>query len=139
MKAEELLREPERLERKIKLLVNEIDYQRSTLLPGGIDYSADKVQSSGNDKYPRVMDIILKDEEMVRELNARRLYLIHERIPALIDQIENELARDVIQAYYLTDATMAEVCDLCSISNMTAYRYRWMGLADIQKALDSEN
>lgn len=139
MRAEDLLREPERLERKIRILAREIDRIRLGLLPGGIDYSADKVQGSPVDKYPQVMDIILRDEEKLRELTARRRWLMFDRIPKLIASIENDLARDVIRAYYTTDATMAEVAEMCSVSNMTAYRYRWMGLEDIQKALDAES
>lgn len=139
MRAEEVLREPERLGRQILILAREIDRARLSLLPGGIDYSADKVQGSPVDKYPQAMDIIIKNEEKLRELTTRRRWLIYDRIPKLIAKVENDLARDVIRAYYTTDATMAEVSEMCSVSNMTAYRYRWMGLADIQKALDSEN
>ena len=80
-----------------------------------------------------------RDEEKLRELTARRRWLMFERIPKLIASIENDLAKDVIKAYYTTDATMAEVCEMCSISNATAYRYRYMGEADIQKVLDTES
>lgn len=139
MRADEVLREPERLGRKILILAREIDRARMSLLPGGIDYSADKVQGNPVDKYPQVMDIILRDEEKLRELTARRRWLMFERIPKLIASIENDLAKDVVRAYYTTDATMAEVCEMCSISNATAYRYRYMGEADIQKVLDTES
>lgn len=139
MNAERLLKEPARLETKIRILAAQIDKARLSLLPGGVDYSADRVQGGHIDKYPEAMDIIIAKEEEIRRLNARRLWLVNERIPALIAQIRNELARDVVEAYYTTDATMAEVCEMVNVSNMTAYRYRWMGVDDIQKALDAES
>lgn len=139
MRAEEVLREPERLGRRILILTREIESARRSLEPGGVDYSADRIQATPVDKYPAVMDVIIRKEEQLSKLVARRRWLIYERIPFLLTKVENDLARDIIQAYYTTDATMAEVSELCSVSNMTAYRYRWMGLADIQKALDAES
>ena len=139
MKAEEVLREPEKLARRIVILSREIEGARRSLEPGGVDYSADRVQASPVDKYPAIMDVIIRKEEQLAQLVTRRRWLIYERIPGLLEKVTNDLARDIIAAYYTTDATMAEVAEMCSVSNMTAYRYRWMGLADIQKALDAES
>lgn len=139
MRAEDVLREPERLGRRIVILSREIEGARRSLEPGGVDYSADRIQATPVDKYPAVMDVIIRKEDQLAKLVARRRWLIYERIPLLLEKVTNDLARDIIQAYYTTDATMAEVSEMCHVSNMTAYRYRWQGLADIQKALDAES
>lgn len=137
MNAERLLTEPERLERKIRILAAQIDKARLSLLPGGVDYSADRVQGGGGaDKYPAVMDTIIEKEKQIVELNSRRLWLVNERIPQLIAQIRNDLARDVVDAYYTTDATMEEVCEMCNVSWATAYRYRRIGLDEIDAIIN---
>lgn len=140
MRAEDLLREPERLGRKIVILAKEIDRIRNDLLPGGVDYAADRVQGGGGvDRYPPAMDRILAREKKIQELNARRMWLIEERIPWLLSQIQNELARDVVRAYYCEGRnTMEEVAEMLHIAYATAYRYRYMGEDDIQKVIDSE-
>ena len=137
MRAEELLREPERLGRKILILAREIDRIRNDLLPGGVDYAADRVQGGGGfDRYPSAMDRILAREKKITELNTRRMWLIEERIPWLLSQIQNELARDVVRAYYCEGRnTMEEVAEMVHVSRPTAYKYREIGLAEIEALL----
>lgn len=138
MRAERLLTEPQRLETKIRILAAQIDKARLSLMPGGIDYSMDKVQGGGVDKYPAVLDQILEKEERIRELNARRLWLVNVRIPDLIARIQNETARNIVEAFYTTDATMEEAGAMCDYAVASAYRYREIGLAEIQAILDAE-
>ena len=140
MRVEELLREPERLERKIVILVREIDRIRNDLLPGGVDYAADRVQGGGGfDRYPPAMDRILQREEKIREINARRLWLIEERIPWLLSQLRDDLDRDIIRAYYCEGRnTMEQVADIVHASRRTVQRHRDAGLEQLQRILDGE-
>ena len=140
MRAEEILREPLKLEREIVTLYAEIERIRMGLTPGGVDYASDRVQTSGiYDKYPAAMDRILAKEKKIGELNARRQWLINVRIPQLMAGIEDELAALIIRNYYFTDATMWEVAEMMHVSYATCYRYRYMGERDMQKVLDAES
>ena len=140
MRAEDLLREPERLDRKIRILAREIDRIRLGLLPGGIDYTLDRVDGGGgSDRYPAALDRILPREEKIRELNARRLWLLDVRIPWLLSQIRDDLDRDIVRAYYCEGRnTMEQVAELVHVSYATAYRHRDRGVGDVQKILDAE-
>lgn len=138
MRAEDVLREPERLGRRIIVLSREIECARRSLEPGGVDYSADRIQATPVDKFPQVMDVIIRKEAQLAELVTKRRWLLFERIPQLLAMVEDDLARDIVTIYYTTDATMAEASEMCHVSNMTAYRYRRKGLEDIQKVLDAE-
>ena len=140
MRAEEILREPLKLEREIVTLFSEIEHIRMGLTPGGVDYSLDRVQTSElMDKYPAAMDRILAKEKKIGELNARRQWLINVRIPHLMEFIQDDLAESIIRAYYFTDLTMWEVAELMHVSYATCYRYRYMGERDIQNILDAES
>ena len=140
MRADEILREPLKLEREIVTLFSEIEHIRMGLTPGGVDYSLDRVQTSElMDKYPAAMDRILAKEKKIGELNARRQWLINVRIPHLMEFIQDDLAESIIRAYYFTDLTMWEVAELMHVSYATCYRYRYMGERDIQNILDAES
>ena len=140
MRAEDLLREPERLERKIRILAREIDRIRLGLLPGGVDYTLDRVDGGGgSDRYPAALDRILPREEKIRELNARRLWLIEVRIPWLLSQLRDDLDRDIIQAYYCEGRnTLEQVAEIVHASRRTVQRHRDAGLEQIQKIIDEE-
>ena len=140
MRADEILREPLLLEKRIRTLFNEIEHIRKELEPGGADYSSERVQTSEiKDKYPAAMDRILAKEKQIGELNARRQWLLNIRIPQLMESIEDELSALILRNYYFTDLTMWEVSQMMHVSYATAYRYLHKGEADIQKVLDNES
>lgn len=136
MKAEQLLRRPERIEKRILVLVTEIDHIRQSLLPGGFDYSLDRVQGGeGADKYPAAMDKIIEREEQIRELIAEREYLINERIPELIALVSDERAQDILRIYYLCRKSLREVAEIVHWSVPTVNRLKHLGLAEIDTHL----
>lgn len=139
MRAEELLREPERIERKILILAREIDRIRQGLYPGGVDYALDRVQGGeGVDRYPAAVDRIIARENRIRELNSRRLWLVEALIPWLLSQIQDELTRDIIELHYCGEPmTMEQIADKVHVARRTVFRKRDAGLEDLQKILDS--
>ena len=78
MRAEDLLREPLKLEREIVTLYKEIEHIRLGLTPGGVDYASDRVQTSGiTDKYPAAMDRILAQKAVAPERQASAAHGLH--------------------------------------------------------------
>ena len=139
MKAEDILREPERLERKMRILAEEIAQIRASLQPGGVDYAADRVQGGGNrDKYPAAMDRIIEREKRFWELDARRTWLTDIRIPELLELVSDDRSRDVLRCYYICRHSLREVAEIVHWSVPTVNRLRRQGLADIDTHLHSD-
>lgn len=135
-----MLREPERLRRKVSELAARITEERQSLLPGGINYEMDRVQGGGHgDRYAAVMDRITMLEQEALQAAAWHDWMKYTRIPALIDQIRDENAEEVIRRFFIGGQTMDEICQDMSVSRSSAYNYRRMGIARIQNALDKED
>lgn len=139
MKAEDILKEPERIELKMIVLAAEIARIRQSLQPGGVDYAVDRVQGGGDrDKYPAAMDKINEREKKFLELEARLTWLTEERIPELISLVSDERAQAVLRAYYICRKSLREVSELVHWSVPTVNRLRWKGLHEIDTHLHSE-
>ena len=137
MTAERLLKEPLRLQKDILLTIAEIEnIEEST---GAANYDQPHVQ--GTQRWDFLEEKAMKAAELreqLEKLNDRYHYLYYDRIPQLLEGIACEDARYILKHYYLLGATMDKTADECFISRPTAYRYRKIGLQQLQAILDNE-
>lgn len=88
-------------QREILDLQREIKYLEKSLLPGGIRYDLDKVQTSPSDK---VNDILAKVGDYKAKIETKLAVLLDNENKALrmIDGLESSAQRRVLKAYYLS-------------------------------------
>ena len=96
---------------------------RATLLPSGIRYDIDKVQTSPTDPMSRIMARI---DEMSRDVekDLARLRADRRKAQDMINQLENPLERTVLNAYFLTPGInrMDDVAEMMCYSPRQVYR-----------------
>ncbi|MBR2504669.1 MAG: DUF1492 domain-containing protein [Elusimicrobiaceae bacterium] len=134
MRAEDVLREPLELEKRIQARFREL---QEVIAVAGPDYSQPRVQASDySDRVPEMAAraIAIKDE--IRELQEEFLYKFDEVGPELLQHIEDEDHRDAVNMYYRLGMTMKQTCEALHVSNVTAYKWRDKGIEALQEYLD---
>lgn len=127
MTGHEYMRQVRQIELKIRRLTLQIEELESCLLPHGIRYDRDKVQTSPEDVQPKIAGKIQELEKQRTQLARERALLLLE-IQDALDQLESEPERIVLEAYYLSRMSMREISDMIGYSIRQAYRLRTAGL-----------
>lgn len=133
MSAEELFNEPEKIAEDMKELAAQIGQLRLSLLPGGLDYSMERVQGgSGSGRVEEVLDRIREKEERLEVLDARRKWLLRVKLPELMTYIRDPEGRRIVSLYYLYGMQSQEkIGRILHMSTMTVSRKRRAALRDI--------
>lgn len=127
------LKMPRAIEKTIRVNLERIKLIRDSLLPGGINYDVDRVQSSNmNDRYAAAMARIYDIEKRIDRLQKKRAWYIDERIPYLLKLVKNPDARKVIELHDVFGLPMVQVENILFVSHATAYRLRAQGLAEME-------
>ena len=105
---------------------------RSCLLPSGITYDKDKVQTSPEDSMARIMAEVDELEGQIDALQRSRAFEIL-RISRVIDQMEDPREATVLDAYYLGRKSMQEIADHLHYSERHVYRLRSEGVAKMSQ------
>lgn len=132
MTGHDYLMQSRRIELRIKRLNLQIEELESCLLPQGIRYDKDKVQTSPEDQLSRIAARILELEKRRDQLLRERALLLLE-IQDMIDRIESELERLILEAYYLSRVSMRDIAEMIPCSIQHAYRLRKRGLQHIME------
>ena len=127
MTGHEYMRQVRQIELKIRRLTLQIEELESCLLPQGIRYDRDKVQTSPEDTLSRITGKIMELEKERTQLSRERALLLLE-IQDALDQLESEPERIVLEAYYLSRMSMREISEMIGYSIRQAYRLRTAGL-----------
>lgn len=139
MRAEEELRMPREIEKRIRVHLARIEQIRGSLLPGGIAYDMDRVQVGfPGDRYAQAMGRISEIEERIKKLEEKKEWYEAVRIPLLLDQVFDPEARTVIHLHDVLSLPMSQTAEILYLSRATAYRLRETGLADIRKYKEKE-
>ena len=105
---------------------------RSCLLPSGITYDKDPVQTSPEDSMARIMaEVDELDQQIERLQHSRAMEIL--RISRVIDQIEDSREATVIDAYYLGRRSIQEIADHMHYSPRHVYRLRSEGVAKMSQ------
>lgn len=132
MTGHEYMRQVRQIELKIQRLTMQIEELESCLLPQGICYDRDKVQTSPEDVLPKIAGKIQELEKQRTQLARERALLLLE-IQDALDQLESEPERIVLEAYYLSRMSMREISDMIGYSIRQAYRLRTAGLQKLAR------
>ena len=84
---------------------------RSCLLPGGIRYDLDKVQTSPRDKLPEIMAKVDELERQIENLMQEKAMLIIE-IGEAIEQLPDDNEKTVLTEFYIGRVSMEKVAAL---------------------------
>ena len=105
---------------------------RSCLLPSGITYDRDRVQTSPEDSMARIMAEVDELDSQIDALQrARALEIL--RISRVIDQMDDPREVTVLDAYYLGRRSMQEIAEHLHYSERHVYRLRSEGVAKMSQ------
>ena len=105
---------------------------RSCLLPAGIAYDKDRVQTSPEDSMARVMAEVDEIDSQIDALQrARALEIL--RISRVIDRMDDPREATVLDAYYLGRRSMQEIAEHLHYSERHVYRLRSEGVAKMSQ------
>lgn len=131
MTGHEYMMQVRRIELRIRRISLQIEELESSLLPQGIRYDKDKVQTSPEDTLSKIAGKIADLEKLRTQLVRERRLLLLE-IQDVLDQLENEQEQIVLEAYYLSRMSMTEISEMISYSIAQTYRFRARGLRNIR-------
>lgn len=107
---------------------------KACLLPSGIVYDKDRVQTSPEDSVARVMAEVADLDKQIEDLQHRRAFRILE-VSQLIDKIDDLREATILDAYYLGQRSMAEIAEHLHYSLQHVYRLRGSGVEKMRKML----
>lgn len=105
---------------------------RSCLLPSGITYDRDRVQTSPEDSMARIMAEVDELDGQIDALQRSRAFEIL-RISRVIDQMDDPREATVLDAYYLGRRSMQEIAEHLHYSERHVYRLRGAGVAKMSQ------
>lgn len=100
---------------------------KSCLLPSGISYDKDPVQTSPEDSMASIMAEV---DELDQQIDTLRRSMAMEilRISRVIDQMDDPREATVLDAYYLGRKSMQEIAEHLHYSERHVYRLRSEGV-----------
>lgn len=104
----QLLTKPNRLQSEIVKLIERVDALKASLLPMGIRYDTDRVQTSPDDRTAAVMAEIDRLEREIRKKYLEKAETIAQ-IGKLIDTLDDEREAQILNAYYLAGMPIREI------------------------------
>lgn len=123
---------PRRLELRIRRVCLQIEELESCLLPQGIRYDRDKVQTSPEDQLSKVAARILELEKVRDQMIHERALLILE-VQDNIDTLDSEPERLVLEAYFLSRMSMVSIAEMMHYSLRQTFNIRTKALQKIAR------
>lgn len=123
---------PRRLELRIRRVCLQIEELESCLLPQGIRYDKDKVQTSPEDQLSKVAARILELEKIRDQMIRERALLILE-VQDNIDTLDSEPERLVLEAYFLSRMSMVSIAEMMHYSLRQTFNIRTKALQKIAR------
>ena len=111
------------------------DELQSCLLPSGIRYDKDVVQTSPEDKLSAIAGAVIELEGRIQQLKHQKARLIME-VTAAIDQLPDDKESAVLTAYYVKRMTMEGVAEAIGNSTQHAYRIRKRAVSHLTAILN---
>ena len=122
-----------RYDRHIRMLQRELDDLRLELIPGGIDYSGDRVQSSHDpDKFGSVIAKIDATERRITS-EIDKLIDAKERISKQILGMPNSRTAEILHSRYILLMKWEEIAVKTNTDLRWVYRLHGQGLAEFAR------
>ena len=139
MDAKEYLRRPNRILGDINILREKAETLRENVLPKGISFDKEKVQSVAGDKMANYAARLEEIEGKLEELTEEYYQAIND-IERVIYLVDNEDAREVLAKRYIARKPWIKIeTEMEYMSIATVYRAHKTGLRAVTKILMSEN
>lgn len=133
----QLLTGPRKTRYKIEQLKARRQALRYSMLPGGIRYDIDKVQTSPSDMMPEKMGELAELEEKIQRLEALHRRQI-EDIETACSKLSDELQRTVIMMFYVGGIPVRGIAETLHYTAPTIYKARRQGQTALDKILSGE-
>lgn len=131
----EFLSRPKKFDMRIKMLEAKRAGLMSCLLPSGIRYDLDKVQSSPEDPMSRVAAEIDAIDREIISLQQEKAGAIVEICDA-IDQLTNGNEKTVLTLYWVHGHKLADIAEIINYSVRRTYYFRKQGVIHLGEVLD---
>ena len=105
---------------------------RACLLPIGIAYNKDKVQTTQEDQMAEVIAEIADLDQQIEMLQRQRARKI-QQIGRILDQLEDDREKAILEAYYTGQMSMADIAEHMHYSLQHTYALRQRGAENIRK------
>ena len=139
MDAKEYLRRPNRILGDIIIQREKAETLRENVLPKGISFDKEKVQSVAGDKMANYAARLEEIEKKLEELTEEYYQAIND-IERVIYLVDNEDAREVLAKRYIARKPWIKIeTEMEYMSIATVYRAHKTGLRAVTKILMSEN
>ena len=109
------------------------DELESCLLPGGIRYDKDKVQTSPGDSMSKIIAEIADLEKEITAIQQRKSQQI-EKIDRALNSLESEEERTALTMRYINRVPVADIAEAMGYSEQRIYQFMNRGGAQIIKA-----
>lgn len=110
------------------------DELRACLMPGGVSYDRDRVQSSPKDSMTEVMARVVDLDNEIEALRVEKARLIME-ISGAIEKLEDDNEKTVLTEFYIARAPMSKVATVINYSIRRAYDFRKRGVIHLGEVL----
>lgn len=117
--------------------VNKLDTLRGCLMPGGVAYDRDKVQTSPKDRMADVTAEIVALEDEIARLKLHKAIMIIE-IYNVIEQLPDESERTILNCYFIGGESITQVAGKVNYSRSGAYYILNRGIEHIDQMLWKE-
>ena len=114
------------------------DELQSCLLPAGIRYDKDVVQTSLEDKLSTIAGAVIELDQRIQELRQQKARLIM-RITASIDRLPDSRERTILVAFYIGRKSIKEIADIITYSESHTYQLRRQGVRHLAEILTEDN
>lgn len=125
--ARRYLGRPRSIGRQIKTKETALGELRASLLPSGIRYDTDKVQTTPEDKLARVMAEIDRLEREVAELKLEQARAIAD-IEGTISQLDRENVQEVMTRFYIRREKIDDIAEAMAYVPRHVYTLLQMGI-----------
>ena len=117
------LRSCQRMDQKIRRLSLQHDELQAALLPQGIRYDVDRVQTSPQDKLPEVAAMVVDLEKEIEDLQERKAQRLKE-IMEIINSLEDEDQKTVLTCFFIGRLPMSDIAVQLHYHRSQVYRIR---------------
>lgn len=127
----EYLKQYKRAIAKIKALEEELNDLRLNTLPGGIDYSKDKVQTTATSD--QMINYMIHVEDISKKININKQLAVMKcnAILEAIDSVDNDLYQTILHRRYILIQPWEEIAEDLHYSMQRLYELHGEALAEV--------
>jgi DNA-directed RNA polymerase specialized sigma24 family protein len=109
----------------------------SCLMPAGMRYDKDKVQTSPDDQLGEIGARIADIDTYIRRLQREKAHAIIE-ISDAVNRLESKYEKLVLLRFYITGMSVRQIADMMHYSMRQVYYYKKQGAQNLLAILESQ-